>query len=401
MATKRTKAVNVDFLREEEPERDLSAIFARSVADTTAITQIALDHLLDNPYQQRAKLDAVQLEELAEAIKEQGFAGAQQRDPGSAPLVELAQVIREQGFQGVLVARPHPTQRGFYQFAFGHRRRDAARLAGLAVVPVQVRDALTEEEMAELVITENIQRDDLTLLEEGRTFQLMIEVLGDTQEQIAHGVGKTRGYVENRLRVARAPADVQALVAAKPDSLRAVATLIQVNDPDLRAGAITELQAGRLTADDLPGYFSTGGISSAEEAPPDEAIASSVSARSGNGVVLGPPASPDMREVRPVGAVATTGETGAAAGPPAAPTGERARAAPATSSTEDLSENAQERVRYGALRSSLRALTRYRGKLAGRSEISVREQVALTDLTNLALELYERHRPADIAQNNG
>jgi len=362
LAAKRNKAVNVDFLREDGPEADLSSIFARSVSDTAPITQVALDHLLDNPYQQRAQLD-------------------------TARLAELADVIKGQGFQGVLVARPHPTRRGFYQLAYGHRRREAAKLAGLTVVPVQVRD-FSEEEMAELVITENIQRDDLTLLEEGRTFQLMIDTLRYTQEQVARAVGKTRGYVENRLRVARAPEDVQALVVAKPDSLRAVSALIRVNDPDLRAAAIGELQAGRLTADDLPGYL-TSARSSAAEAP---ANASSQPTTAPPTVADGQPdqAQNGTRGANlPVASTATQ-EPAAVVVPPA-PVGKKKDATLVSTPSEDQDDVAQVRIGYGTLMTAFRALTKYRDRLEGRSEISIREQVVLTDLRNLILDLYEHH----------
>ena len=114
---------------------------------------------------------------------------------------------------------------------------------------------LTDEDMVTLAITENIQRSDLTPLEEGDTYRLMIDQLGYTQEQIAREIGKDRGYVVNRLRVARAPEDIRALVAAKPDTLRAVAYLLKVHDPVRRAEMIAQLRAGMLTGDMLPEFL--------------------------------------------------------------------------------------------------------------------------------------------------
>ena len=116
-----------------------------------------------------------------------------------------------------------------------------------------VRD-LTEEEMVTLAITENIQREDLTPLEEGKIYLLMSDEMGYTHEQIAREVGRKRGYIENRIRVARSPKDVQELIQAKPDSIRAVATLIKVKDPAERAEIINMMLAGTLTVEDLPGY---------------------------------------------------------------------------------------------------------------------------------------------------
>jgi len=84
---------------------------------------------------------------------------------------------------------------------------------------------------------------------------LMSEEMGYTLEQISKEIGKTVGYIYNRLRAAKAPADVQALVQDKPDSLRAVANLIKVKDPAERAEIIGRLLDGRMTTDDLPSYI--------------------------------------------------------------------------------------------------------------------------------------------------
>jgi ParB-like chromosome segregation protein Spo0J len=124
----------------------------------------------------------------------------------------------------------------------------------MALLPVVVRD-LTEEEMVTLAITENIQREDLTPLEEGKIYLLMSDEMAYTHEQIAREVGRKRGYIENRIRVARSPRDVQELIQAKPDSIRAVATLIKVKDEAERAEIINLMLAGALTVEDLAGYI--------------------------------------------------------------------------------------------------------------------------------------------------
>lgn len=207
----------------------LSNLLALHKDDAAPTILAEIDRLHDNPYQPRLKADETNLK-------------------------ELALVIKSQGFQGVLVARPHPEISGHYQITAGHRRREASRQAGLSMLPVVVKE-LSDEEMAGLAITENIQREDLTPLEEGRIFLLMAEEMDYTHEQIAREIGKNRGYVENRLRVARAPEDIQALVSEKPDSLRAVSNLIKVTDPGRRQEAIELLKAGKLTADDLTSFL--------------------------------------------------------------------------------------------------------------------------------------------------
>ncbi|HST03635.1 MAG TPA: ParB/RepB/Spo0J family partition protein [Chloroflexia bacterium] len=234
MSGKRTlKPVELDL---DEPGKDMSRLFASSLSPDSSgqhgerrTTMLPLDRLHDNPYQPRSSTGGVALE-------------------------ELASVIRAQGFQGVLTARPHPELKGHYQLTAGHRRREASRMIGLSTLPVIVKE-LTDEEMVTLAITENIQREDLSPLEEGRIYLLMSAEMGFTLEQIAREVGKKLGYVYNRVRAARAPADIQALIEAKPDSLRAVANLIKVADADDRADMIRQLLAGEITTDDLPTYI--------------------------------------------------------------------------------------------------------------------------------------------------
>lgn len=216
----------------DAPAPSLRTLFAASTSKETEMQRaimIELDRLADNPYQPRLEMDEQALE-------------------------ELAKVVRLQGFQGVLVARPDSGRKGFYQLTAGHRRREAARRAGLRVLPVAVQD-LTDEEMIVRAITENIQREDLSPLEEGKIYLLMSGEMGYTYEQIAREVGKSIGYVRNRLRVASAPEDVQALVQAKPDTLRAVVYLTKVADAVSRAEIIEQIARGALATDDIPGYI--------------------------------------------------------------------------------------------------------------------------------------------------
>ena len=108
--------------------------------------------------------------------------------------------------------------------------------------------------MATLAATENVQRENLSPLEEGKLFQLMIEELKLTQVEVANAVKKDRGYVRNRLRLATAPADIQEFVAAKPDSMRAVIYLLEIEDLSERAPIIERLLQRTLTTEDLPAY---------------------------------------------------------------------------------------------------------------------------------------------------
>lgn len=196
--------------------------------ELAAVQMISVDDLLDNPYQPRENMDEESLQ-------------------------QLVQTIKDQGFQGVLVARPHPTQSRKYQITAGHRRRDSARLAGLKDLPVIVKE-IADQDMAVLAVTENIQREDLTPLEEGKIFCLMMDTMGMTLEQVAQAVKKSESYVRNRRRVAMAPEDIQEMVAQKPDSLRAVFYLLKVESQEERAKIIPLILQGKLIADEVDQY---------------------------------------------------------------------------------------------------------------------------------------------------
>jgi ParB family chromosome partitioning protein len=372
--------VKPDFSRSNERKLDMSDMFADSVAtdfDVQTARKIALDDLLDNPYQPRFH------------IREE-------------PLDELAQVIMSQGFQGVLVARPHPAEAGRYQLTAGHRRRDAARRAGLDTLPVVVRD-LSDEEMVALTITENIQREDLTPFEEGKLYLLMTEEMDYTHEQLAREIGKKRGYVENRIRVARAPEDVQEMVRARPDTLVAAYYLGRMEDEGERSEIIKQVLAGTLATTDIPHYIkaqinaaraskSANGPSiqsAAEGASPQVApqIGSQTApAKSWERPKPGEPAettSGDRAETAPAPRIVEPGKTlstqGAATAAPTAPTGEA-----------EQNDLAAVKVRMAKLATALSALRTYAAQTFTLADISDGERAGLAQAYSLAGELCER-----------
>jgi ParB family chromosome partitioning protein len=125
-------------------------------------------------------------------------------------LEELAASIREHGMiQPLIVTQQGPER---YQLIAGERRLEASRMAGLAMVPVIVKEA-TPQQVLELALVENIQRADLNPLEEAAAFQQLVEEFGLTQEQVAERVGKSRVAVTNILRLLRLPAEVKQALA--------------------------------------------------------------------------------------------------------------------------------------------------------------------------------------------
>ena len=125
-----------------------------------------------------------------------------------AKLAELADSMREQGVVQPLVVRKSGSR---YQLIAGERRWRAAQLAGLQKVPVLVRD-VTDEQVLEIAIVENIQREELNPIEEASAYRRLVSELGYSQEQVALRVGKDRSTVANLLRLLRLPRDVRELI---------------------------------------------------------------------------------------------------------------------------------------------------------------------------------------------
>jgi len=115
----------------------------------------------------------------------------------------------------------------------GERRWRAAKLAGLAEVPVVVQE-VPDERLLEMTLVENIQREDLNPLEVARAFERLIRELGFTQEQIAERTGKDRSTVSNLLRLLKLPGDVQQLLAEHRLSMGHARAILGLPDEDLQ-----------------------------------------------------------------------------------------------------------------------------------------------------------------------
>ena len=131
------------------------------------------------------------------------------KDFDEKALSELAESIEQHGILQPLVVRP--LANGSYQLVAGERRWRAARIAGLTEVPVVIKE-LTDEEVIEIAMIENLQREDLNPLEEALGYRYMMDELKITQEQAAEKVGKSRPAVANALRLLKLPNEVQEMV---------------------------------------------------------------------------------------------------------------------------------------------------------------------------------------------
>jgi ParB family chromosome partitioning protein len=162
-------------------------------------------------------------------------------------LDQLAQAITAQGFTTRLRVRPDPTASGFFQLVFGERRWRAAQLAGLAAIPCDIANH-SDDDLVEIGLAENIQRQDLDPLEEARALQTFIDQRGYSIRRLAERIGKDRGYIENRLALLRLPSDVQLLVEQRPDSIDAARRIGTLPTPEERAPLIAQVASGEVSA---------------------------------------------------------------------------------------------------------------------------------------------------------
>jgi len=174
-------------------------------------------------------------------------------------LQSLADSIRQQGvIQPIVVT---PDGRGTYTIVAGERRWRAARLAGLARVPVAVLDQVDERRLLELALVENLQRSDLNPVEEAEAYSTLQKDFGLSHEVVAERVGKSRPAVSTALRLLRLPQEVLDLLRegklaagqARPllgleDGAQQVALANRAVDEGLSARALEELAAGRAAA---------------------------------------------------------------------------------------------------------------------------------------------------------
>jgi ParB family chromosome partitioning protein len=159
-------------------------------------------------------------------------------------LAELAASIREHGvLQPILVRPTGPNQ---YQIVAGERRWRASRLAGLTAIPALIEE-IDDDTALEISIIENLQREDLTPLDEAAMYDRMVHEHGYSIRRLAEKLGKDKGYLENRLRLAGAPAEIRELVSLRKDSLSHAYELMKVEDPKKRRRLTEQVARGELT----------------------------------------------------------------------------------------------------------------------------------------------------------
>jgi ParB family chromosome partitioning protein len=159
-------------------------------------------------------------------------------------LAELASSIREHGVLQPILVRP--AGRDHYQLVAGERRWRAARLAGLVAVPALIEE-LDDDAALEIAVIENLQREDLSPLEEANMYEKMVTEHGYSIRKLAQKLGKDKGYLENRLRLADAPEEIRALVSVRKDTISHAYELMKVQDPKKRKRLAAQVASGQLS----------------------------------------------------------------------------------------------------------------------------------------------------------
>src|SRR4051794_41037359 len=160
-------------------------------------------------------------------------------------LNDLSASVREHGvLQPILIRPTAEPQR--YQLVAGERRWRAARAAGLTEIPALI-EQLDDETALEIGIIENLQREDLSPLEEALIYDRMTHDHGYSVRKLAQKLGKDKGYIENRLRLAGAPTEIKQLVSLRKDTLSHAYELLKVEDPKKRRKLAEQVASGELS----------------------------------------------------------------------------------------------------------------------------------------------------------
>lgn len=176
--------------------------------DAERVQELPIDQIRPNPYQPRKRFDDAKLAELAESIKAHGIV---------QPLV-----VRRAGEE--------------YELVVGQRRLLAARMAGLAEVPVVVSD-LGDAEMIQVALIENLQREDLNPIEEAESYRRLVEEFSMSQEELARVLGRSRPSIANTLRLLNLQPEVQEAVSRGTISMGHARALLAIQEPALQVEA--------------------------------------------------------------------------------------------------------------------------------------------------------------------
>lgn len=182
---------------------DYNKIEEKIVTETPKdeVKMIKIEELRSNPYQPRKNFDPIALQELAKSIKEHGV---------------FQPIIAKKSIKG-------------YEIIAGERRVKASTLAGLKEIPAIIRD-FSDDEMMEIALLENLQRENLNAIEEATAYKNLIKTLNLTQEQLAERLGKSRSHITNMIGILSLPETTQNLISKKEISMGHARILSKLKD---------------------------------------------------------------------------------------------------------------------------------------------------------------------------
>jgi ParB family transcriptional regulator, chromosome partitioning protein len=187
--------------------------------EVNTIADIAIDKIQTNPYQPRTHFDQAALEELAESIKIQGI------------------------IQPITVRQ---LDQNTYQLISGERRYQASKIAGLTVIPAYIRKA-DDQQMLEMALIENIQRENLNAIEIALSYQRLLTECSLKQEELGDRVGKKRTTVTNYLRLLKLPPDIQIALRDNLISMGHARALINIDTIEQQLDVFKEVVAKELS----------------------------------------------------------------------------------------------------------------------------------------------------------
>lgn len=202
--------------------RGLDALISTESVSTqgsSTINEVPLQQIEANPNQPRREFDPVALEELASSIRQLGIVQP----------ITLRQVDHDR-----------------FQIIAGERRWRASQLAGLTTIPAYIR-TIKDENVMEMALVENIQREDLNAIEIALAYEHLLEKSVMTQEKVAERVGKSRPAIANYLRLLKLPAQVQMALQKKEIDMGHARALLSLDSPSLQLKVFREIQKNDYT----------------------------------------------------------------------------------------------------------------------------------------------------------
>jgi len=183
------------------------------------LSEVRMDDIQPNPNQPRSEFDDDNLQELANSIRQIGLV---------QPIT-----LRDMGD-------------GTYTIIAGERRWRACQRVGLTTIPAYIR-TVDDENMLEMALVENIQREDLTAIEVALAYQNLIERYSLTQDQLSEKVGKNRATIANYLRLLKLPASVQMALRKRELDMGHARALLSISDPKAQLKVFSEMKKGRMS----------------------------------------------------------------------------------------------------------------------------------------------------------